>query len=311
VSAAAASRPRAAREACPRFVEPMLAQTGTPPPATSASWAWEVKWDGMRAQLRLERDSLCLRSRSGHNFSDGFPELEQLVGRAPADSLLLDGELVCLAADGAPDFSRLRGRLLARTPAAVARAAAATPAKFIAFDLLHLDGEPVRALPYVDRRQLLDALELADDGWQTPRWFGDGAELVEATRAQLLEGVVAKRLDAGYLAGRRSGAWLKQKHRRRERLLITAWLPGDGEPDRFLVARRQSGRLEHAGAVSLGSTAALRQQLHEQLVGRERPQRRRRLRRIEPPLAVDIDHHGRPGGTLRDPLLRGLHPTGR
>jgi bifunctional non-homologous end joining protein LigD len=282
----------------------MLAQAGSPD--VDGGWWWEVKWDGMRAQLRVAAGELCLRSRTGRDFTAGFPELAELAAAAPAGALLLDGELVCLAGDGTPDFGRLRGRLLARTPAAVARAAAAAPATFVAFDLLHFDGQPLGRRSYHERRALLEALELAGGRWQAPAWFADGESLLAATRDRQLEGVVAKRLDAPYLPGRRSGAWLKHKHRRRERLLITAWAPGDREPDSFLVARHHAGRLDHAGAVSFGLTAALREQLRRELAARERPHRRRRLRRIDPPIPVDVDHHGRPGGLLRDPVLRAV-----
>jgi bifunctional non-homologous end joining protein LigD len=122
-------------EHLPRFVPPMLAHSALP--ADAGAWAYEVKFDGMRAQGRLERGQLCLRSRPGRDCAEAFPELAPpaaLRGRR----LLLDGELVCLNDAGDPDFARLRARL--RSAARGARfAAERSPATFLAFDGLSRD----------------------------------------------------------------------------------------------------------------------------------------------------------------------------
>jgi ATP-dependent DNA ligase len=105
--------------------------------------------------------------------------------------------------------------------------------------VLHLDGASLRPLPYVRRRDLL--AELVNDGpvLIAPRHVVKEREaLLAATADQGLEGVVAKRLDAPYAEGRRSRSWIKIKHRRRERLVVTGWRDRDGELPEFLVARR-------------------------------------------------------------------------
>jgi bifunctional non-homologous end joining protein LigD len=118
------------REQLPRFVAPMLARSGPLP--EEAGWAFEVKFDGIRAQLRWD-GSLCLRSRPGRDCSDAFPELASLAGSLGRRRLLLDGELVCLEADGRPDFTSLRARL--RSHGSAARTAAVrSPATLFAFD---------------------------------------------------------------------------------------------------------------------------------------------------------------------------------
>jgi len=106
-----------AREELPRFVAPMLARTG-PMPAGDG-WAVEVKFDGMRLQLRRDGRAVCLRSRPGRDCTEEFPELELIQGTLGRHRVLLDGELVCLAADGSPDSASLRRRL--RAPADKAR----------------------------------------------------------------------------------------------------------------------------------------------------------------------------------------------
>jgi ATP-dependent DNA ligase len=144
--------PVPAREDRPRFAAPMLARNGPVP--VGEGWAVEVKFDGMRLQLRRDGRAVCLRSRPGRNCSEEFPELAAIAGVLGRHRVLLDGELVCLGADGSPDFASLRRRL--RAPADKARRHAERwPATFLAFDLLHLDGHSTRELPYERRRELL------------------------------------------------------------------------------------------------------------------------------------------------------------
>jgi bifunctional non-homologous end joining protein LigD len=143
----------------------------------------------------------------------------------------------------------------------VARAQAEAPATLVIFDVLHLAGRATRV--YRDRRALLDQLALNAAGWRTPRAFSIDEDLATITRKHQLEGVVAKRLDAPYQPGRRSGAWLKHKHRHRERLTVTGWRPGHRQqPDEVLVARRQpDGTLRYASGVRFGLNGHQRDQL--------------------------------------------------
>src|ERR1700733_6174633 len=101
--------PTVEREELPRFVSPMLLSQGAPP--TGDGWAVEVKWDGIRAQLRFDGRGVCLRSRPGRDCTDQFPELAEIGNAVGGRSVILDGELVCLDVDGRPDFGALRARL--------------------------------------------------------------------------------------------------------------------------------------------------------------------------------------------------------
>jgi bifunctional non-homologous end joining protein LigD len=268
----------ASREDLPRFVPPMLLASGLPDDGDHAAWAAEVKWDGIRAQLRVEASGAwSLRSRH-------------------------DGELVCLANDGKPDFDAMRGRLRGRAPHA---------ATLIAFDLLHLDGFNLRPLPYLERRRLLG--EVLGDGpaVRVPaHWTGDDiAAAAAATREHGLEGIVCKRLHAPYRSGR-SSAWLKHKHRRREQLQVTGWRPGADEPDTIYLARVDSdGRRRHVGdARPFGLDAAAREQLRTAL--RERaaaPRRKGGIWNVPSGITVTVDAHGRPDGPLRDAILRDVN----
>ena len=267
----------------------------------------EVKWDGIRCQLRFDGRRLCLRSRTGRECTAEFPDVDVIREQLRGRRVVLDGELVCLAADGKPDFAALRARI-GRRGAGVAIAAARAPVTLVVFDVLHLDGRAVRELEYWRRRELLGELLVAGPGVLVPRHFvGEGRALLAATADQGLEGVVAKRLSARYAEGRRSRAWVKQKHRRRERLVVTGWRERAGALPEFLLARRQTdGGLRPAGSASLGLDAARRASL---LVALERHAERPRasgrgVRWTAPVIEVLVDAHGRGDGPVRDAIVR-------
>jgi bifunctional non-homologous end joining protein LigD len=297
------------REELPRFIVPMLARTGPVP--NGDGWAVEVKFDGMRLQLRRDGRAVCLRSRPGRDCSEEFPELAAIASGLGRHRVLLDGELVCLAADGVPDFASLRRRL--RAPADRARRHAERwPVTYLAFDLLHLDGRSTRQLPYERRRELLLEPALADGPrWRTPRHFvGESDRLLAATRERGLEGVVAKRLGSPYLPGVRSGAWVKHKHRRTESFVVTGWSPAEPRrPESLLLARVGSdGGLEPAGSAPLvladGQADEVRRRLEPLVLPPAR--RGQRIRRLAPALRADVAFHGPSRGPVRDPILRAV-----
>ncbi|MGA2929147.1 MAG: ATP-dependent DNA ligase [Solirubrobacteraceae bacterium] len=297
------------QEELPRFIEPMLASAGPAP--TTADWAMEVKWDGARAQLRFDGRTVCVRSRPGRDCTGEFPELLAIAGALGTRTAVLDGELVCFGADGKPDFGALRSRLGAgqQRRCAVQRGPAV---KVMLFDLLHVDGFAVRRLGYECRRETLAELELEGPAWSTPRHFvGEGERLLCVTAEHGLEGVVAKRLDSRYAEGRRSGAWRKHKHRRRERLVVTGWRERDGMLPEFLLARRRpERRLIPAGSASLGLDGEHRAQLLEALAQHAISSRGRRgsVRWVSPVIDVLVDVHGPADGAVRDAIIREICP---
>jgi bifunctional non-homologous end joining protein LigD len=214
-----------------------------------------------------------------------------------------------------PDFHRLRRRLSASDARAASSLAAQHPATLVVFDVLHLDGRAVRALRYQRRRELLERT-LPDGGRsrQIPAPLTGTLEAVlEVTRAHQLEGIVAKRLDAPYTAGRRSGTWLKHKHRQLETFAVTGWRPAPHRArssDATFVARATpDGLLRPAGTAELGLSAEererLRAALHERHIGT-----RRGAHRVAAGIWVDIDFHGADTQPLRDGVMRAVRVDG-
>ena len=245
-----------AAEPLPDATAPMLAKPG-PLPRDPERWAFEVKWDGVRAIVRSAPGRLALFSRAGNDITAGYPELRALNRALSSHEAILDGEIVAFDDDGRPSFQALQSRMHARG-AQVRRLADARPVTLMLFDLLWLDGHPLVDRPWNERRAALEELGLEGDHWQTPGAYeGRGAELLAATAEQGLEGVIAKRLDAVYRPGRRSEAWIKVKNERRQEFVVGGWLPGKGGRSGVLGSLQlgvhdADGALRWAGGVGTG-----------------------------------------------------------
>jgi len=251
--------------AFPFDLTPMKAVLGELP-ADDDGWAYEVKWDGMRAMTYLDGDGgFSMRSTRRLEVVDRFPELAGLTYHLAGHRVVLDGEVVAFEPDGRTDFARLQHRMHVSDRSEATRRSAAVPVSYVAFDLLHLDGIDLTPLPYIERRRVLGELVEAGPSWQVPAHaVGGGAALLEAARERRLEGLMAKRLDSRYEPGRRSPTWRKVKVRRGQELVVGGWTTGEGsragafgalllgyhEPD------DPKGALVYAGHVGTGFTGA-------------------------------------------------------
>ncbi|GAA0377697.1 hypothetical protein GCM10009530_30350 [Microbispora corallina] len=206
--------------AVPYPVEPMLAIPGELPQARDA-YALEVKWDGIRAIAYVDR-GVRVTGRHGADFTARYPEIGALAGPLAGRRAVIDGEVVAFDLQGRPSFARLQRRMHNTDPAG-SRLLDHFPVTYMPFDLLHLDGRTLFDVPYGERRALLDSLGLA-----VPPNFPCEPEVLEATRMQGLEGVVAKRLDSPYRPGRRSEWWVKVKNLRTAEVVVGGWKPGKG-----------------------------------------------------------------------------------
>jgi bifunctional non-homologous end joining protein LigD len=260
------------REPLPDRFVPMLATSGALPPIREDDrWAYEIKWDGVRALAYSEPGTLRFESRSLRDITRSYPELSRLNRALSHHSAVLDGEIVAFGPDGRPSFGLLQRRMHVSSESAARRLAQSVPVVYVIFDLLWLDGHPLLQLPYEERRARLTELGLTGERWQTPdHVVGGGSALLAASAEQGLEGVVAKRLDAPYEPGRRSRCWVKVKNKQREDVTVVGWLPGEGRRrDRIgalLVARDGV----YVGRVGTGFDEAELQRLGGLLAGLER-----------------------------------------
>ncbi len=264
----------------PTHLEPMLASPGRLP-GEEGGWVFEVKWDGVRALLYWRPGHpgrMRIESRNGKEIGARYPELHALGRQLGRHEAVLDGEIVAFDEHGLPSFGRLQKRMHLASESAVARAAREIPVTYAIFDLLYLDGHPTIELPYGQRRELLEGLRLKGTAWQTPaQRKGGGAELLAATAAQGLEGVIAKRLDSPYRPGERSGEWVKIKNVHRQELVIGGWLPGkegrSGQLGALLVGYHdhdENHGLRYAGRVGTGFDEPELRRLAKELAARSR-----------------------------------------
>ena len=235
-------------------IEPMLAKAvdGLP---EGAGWLFEPKWDGFRAIVFRDGDEVYTQSRDLKPLDRYFPELAAPLRGALPERAIVDGEVV-IARDGALDFEAL---LLRIHPAAsrVNMLAAESPASFVAWDLLALGDEDLRGVPQSERRTRLETVlagvtppihltPATTDRAMAADWFDrfEGAGL---------DGVVAKRLDAGYQPGKR--AMLKIKHQRTADCVVAGFRwhkngPGTHVGSLLLGLFDDDGKLNHVGITS-------------------------------------------------------------
>ena len=264
------------REPMPKRVVPMLAKLATSLPDPDRGWAYEFKWDGARAIVFCERGTVRVVSRTQEDITRRYPELRGLAGALGPQEVVLDGEIVALAADKVPRFEQLQQRIGLTAEADIKRKMSEVPVHYFAFDLLFIDGQSLMSLPYLERRQRLQALGLSGPAWQTPQHqVGHGAAMLEASRTAGLEGIVAKRADSPYEESRRSVNWLKIKNRLRQDLVIGGWMEGEGKrkgyPGALLVGYWDGAELRYAGRVGTGFTDAMLARLASQFAPLERP----------------------------------------
>jgi bifunctional non-homologous end joining protein LigD len=217
-------------------------------------WMYEVKLDGYRALLmKDEGGRIRLRSRNDKPLT--YPEVEAAATRLTAKSVVLDGEIVALTADGRPSFQALQHR----------GAHADHVVVFYAFDVLHLDGTDMTGLPLDQRRAHLPKIVKGSGVLISQELPGTAAQVVAAVRQLGLEGVIAKRRDSRYEAAQRSGAWVKLKLDRQQEFVVGGYRPGNHGVDALLVGYHDGRTLKFAGKVRAGFTPHVRRDVCAQL----------------------------------------------
>jgi bifunctional non-homologous end joining protein LigD len=236
---------------------PMLASL-VDKPFDRSGWLWEPKLDGIRVLAYLRDGKVELRSRRGVDITKQYPTLVAALARLPADSMVLDGEVCALDADGVPRFQLLQPRINLTRGVDPLRVDAEQPVVFFLFDLLYVDGYDLRAVPLRERKTLLAAKALASDSLRVLSSIeGDGRDVAAGAQALGFEGVVGKRADSRYEYGQRSAAWVKYKHVMQQEFLVGGFTPGDGGRKGTFGALAlaywdEAGKLRYAGNVGSG-----------------------------------------------------------
>lgn len=293
------------------FLPIQLCKVADHPPRGSG-WGHEIKFDGYRLQIAVGDGKAVLRTRKGLDWSAKFPELAADAARWP--QAVLDGELCALDADHAPDFSALQ--------AAISEGKTGDLIYF-AFDLLSEGGDDLRGLPLSERKARLkawiegigpaDARRLR----YVEHFATSGQAVLESACRMDLEGVISKKLDAPYRAGR-SSSWVKSKCRGRDEVIIGGWSSEGGKRFRsLLVGTPDKDGLRYLGRVGTGYGAVLMKTLKPALdaakadrspfVGSGAPRGGRDVHWVTPTLVAEVEHGGyTESGALRQAAYKGL-----
>jgi bifunctional non-homologous end joining protein LigD len=258
----------------PRSVQPMLCE-----PAEEAftrdGWVFELKLDGYRLIASKSKGEALLLTRNGNDYTAVFPEIARAIKALPIDEFIIDGEVVVLDAEGKPSFARLqkRGRLSSEID--IRRAAVELPATFYAFDLLAVDDLDLRPLPLVRRKELLtQAVPKLGPVRLLDHIEREGEAFLEQVGKLGLEGIIAKKADAPYRAGR-FGQWLKIKAEATGDFVIVGFTQPKGSRSSLgalQLADYVNGELVYAGRVGTGFTDDLLRELGDLLAPITRPE---------------------------------------
>ncbi|GIW51440.1 MAG: ATP-dependent DNA ligase [Gemmatimonadales bacterium] len=293
----------------------LMLATPAEQPFTKEGWIFEIKYDGYRVLAARHSGRAKLLSRNRKDLTAVFPEIARAVQALPYESLVLDGEVVCLDDAGRPSFDRLQQRGRLQRSLDIKNAAVRLPATLFAFDLLAFEGFDLRPLPLVERKRLLreilppaGALRYADHVEK------EGEAFYRELMRLRLEGMVGKRSDSPYRGGR-SSDWIKVRAERTGDFVVVGFTAPRGSRSGFGALHLASfvrGELKYAGRVGSGFAPGdleeIRQRL-EVLRRRDPPcsgpvPRGKNHTWIEPELVCEVRYKERTAqGLLRQPVF--------
>ena len=214
-------------------------------------WIYELKLDGYRAQAIRDSKGVRVLSRNGKDLTKKYPQLVKGLNDAIAADTALDGELVAFDDAGLPSFNALQN------------ATRETNVVFFAFDVLVSEGQDVKMFPLRARKDILGRIFHANDHIQLSEHFsGPLARFIAGVKRISGEGVVAKRLDAPYQPGRRSGSWSKKRLNIGQEFVIGGFTAGSNAIEALVVGYYEGGKLIYAARVRAGLVPASRRELY-------------------------------------------------
>lgn len=235
-------------------LKPMLANAAPSIPKGN-DYKYEVKWDGIRALIYVEEDTVHIISRNGKGLTSQFPELLD-PNFYNVEHGVFDVEIVVLDEEGRPIFSDVISRMHTGSPSAISKLQSTKPVVAYFFDMLSLDGTNILDAPLFRRRQWLSQVIKWNTTYRYSQSFDDGKMLYDAIDAKGMEGIMAKDQSAIYEPDTRSNAWLKVKCRKMDQCLIIGYTKGKGDRAEVFgalhLAKKEKGTYKYMGKVGTG-----------------------------------------------------------
>ena len=239
------------RDPLPTFIEPMKAKLIDKP--LPGEWIYEIKFDGFRALAFKNKSGVKLLSRNNKEFDKKFPTVGKAAALLDAESAVIDGEIVALDSKGKSSFQLLQAYDLGTEK---------PPLIFYAFDLLYLDGKDLKNEPVTSRKDKLK--ELLKGNEEIIRFSesleGEVKKLLKVADKLGLEGLIGKRVDSNYEAGKRSGAWIKLKLNHEQEMVIGGYSEPTGARKGFgalILGYYKNKKFVCAGKVGTGFNDAV------------------------------------------------------
>jgi bifunctional non-homologous end joining protein LigD len=295
----------------PDFIPPSLATLHTNPPS-GPEWLHEIKFDGYRIEARLDGGEVSLLTRNRQDWTHRFTPIAGAVAKLPADTALLDGELVVEDDDGISSFSLLQTDL---------KEGRSDRFVYWVFDLLYLDGRDLTEEPLAARKAALQRLlrgkrtgpiRYAED------FDAEGPAFLASACQMGLEGVISKRRDAPYRPGRTDN-FIKSKCHDEQEFVVVGFTPSTAMSNAIgalTVAFHQNGALRYAGRIGTGYTHETARDLWQRLekLKTEKPpvavpktERRKNVIWVKPQAVVEAEYRGiTHDGLLRQAAYKGL-----
>jgi len=304
--------PRERKSRLPDFVPPSLATLHDAPPH-GTEWLHEIKFDGYRIEARLDHGKVRLLTRKALDWTRRFARVAEAVAALPAETALLDGELVVENDKGISNFSMLQTDL---------KEGRGDRFVYWVFDLLHLDGRDLGAVPLVERKTTLARLLKGESKTGAIRYAehldGDGAAIFKRACALGLEGIISKLADAPYRSGR-SDNFIKSKCHDAQEFVVAGFSPSTAMANAvgaLIVAFHENGKLRYAGRVGTGYSHDTARDLWKRLVKLriDRPplalpatERRKGVVWVKPEMVVETEFRGiTHDGLLRQAAFKGV-----
>ncbi|MFL5785359.1 MAG: non-homologous end-joining DNA ligase [Bacteriovoracaceae bacterium] len=292
---------------------PQLATLVDHPPE-GGDWVHEAKFDGYRTLIFKTGDRVRFITRNGNDWTKAYAELASEVKKFPFKSLVLDGEIVALNAQGIPDFNKLQNALGRFKPKLGVRGLV-----FYAFDLLYLDGKDFRGKNLLERKNKLEEVMKkikAKDFRYSEHFETDDPQALYQKMCHLgLEGIISKNIHATY-SGTRSKYWLKTKCGQSDEFIIIGYRTGTNHPiGSLLLGSLHNGKLRYEGKVGTGFSQKTKEELARAFKGLETktPTVNEELKYknivwLKPKLIAEVNFLGKTNEGLRHSSFMRLRP---